>query len=101
MLVEVGIVLVLDLVLSDESTIGGIVLNEPEVGEVLDDIDITVDAPFLVRSADPVDLHLVLDIGSIVQCLCHIVESAPYEEPELAVTLFRAHRMIQSEPSVA
>ena len=65
-----------------DATIGGVVLNHPEVGEVLYDVAIGIDTPLLVGAAYPVHTQLGSDIGSIVKGLCHILQTAPHQHVE-------------------
>ena len=61
---HVPLVLVLRVV--DEGAVGGVVLNHPQVWEVLHDVAIAVDTPLLVRSANPIDTNLRRNVRSIV-----------------------------------
>ena len=61
-----------------------IVLDHPQVREVLDDVAIAIDAPFLVRTANPIDTQFRSDVGCIVQSLCHILQATPHQHIERA-----------------
>ena len=77
---HVPLVLVLRVV--DEGAVGGVVLNHPQVGEMLHDVAIAVDTPLLIRSANPIDTYLRRNVRSIVQRLCHILQTTPYQHVE-------------------
>ncbi len=76
---EAHVIFVLVLRIVDEGTIRRVVLNHPQIGEMLNDVAVAVEAPFLVRAANPIDANLRCDVGCIVQCLCHIFQTAPYQ----------------------
>ena len=53
-------------VIGYESTIGSIGLDEPKVGEILDNVYITIGTPFFIRSANPVYSYFILNVRSIM-----------------------------------
>ena len=71
------------LVAADEpAAIGRVRLDDPQLGVVLLDVVVGVDAPHLVRPADEVDAELRQDVGRIVQRLGEVVDAAPDEHIE-------------------
>jgi hypothetical protein len=73
------------LIAADEpAAVGGVGLDDPQVGMVIDEVLIGVGAPFLVRAADPVDPQHRPDVGRVVEGLREILEAAPDEHVERA-----------------